>query len=188
VKSLQAIRGWRAYPRLQANAEEIDSFSSWADRLWEGIASRFAMIAVRDSKNLDVLYPPSKRRFIRIRVKQGDTVVGWAVLLDTQMQNAKHFGNLRVGSIVDCLALPGREGYVAQCATKLLNRRGVDLIVTNQCHSGWVNAFQRLGYLSGPTNFVFAVSPELAKLMHPFEESLQRTHLTRGDGDGPIRL
>lgn len=188
VKSLQAIRSLGAYPQPRASVEEVDCFASWADRLWESVTSQFVMIAVRDSNNLNVLYPSTKRRFIRIRVMQGATVVGWAVLLDTQMQNAKYFGNLRVGSIIDCLSVQGSERVVAQAATKLLDRRGVDLIVTNQSHSRWVKAFRQLGYFSGPTNFVFAVSPELAKLVHPFQDSLSQIHLTRGDGDGPIRL
>jgi len=32
------------------------------------------------------------------------------------------------------------------------------------------------------------VSPALGKLMEPLEESLGQTHMTRGDGDGPINL
>ena len=188
VKSLQVIRSVRAYPKRSARVEEVDCFSSWADELWERVAYRFAMIAVRDSKNLNTLYPATNRRFIRIRVWRGETIVGWAVLLDTQMQNAKYFGNLRVGSIVDCLSLQGHERTVVAAATKLLNRRGVDLVVTNQCDSAWIKAFHQQGYFSGPTNFVFAVSPELGKLIHPFDDSVKRIHLTRGDGDGPIRL
>ena len=188
VKSLQVIPSLNAYWQPRARVEEVDFFSSWADSLWEGVAHRFAMVAVRDSNNLNVLYPSSNRRFIRIRVMQAETVVGWAVLLDTQMQNAKYFGNLRVGSIVDCLSVQGSERLVAQAATNLLNRRGVDLVVTNQCHQGWVKAFRQLAYFSGPSNFVFATSPQLTKLIHPFQESFSRIHLTRGDGDGPIRL
>ena len=188
LKSLHAIRSMGALSLSGVRVEEVDSFSPWANCLWERVASRYAMIAVRDASNLDVLYPSTKRRFVRIRVMQGGTVIGWAVLLDTQMQNAKYFGNLRVGSIVDCLSLQGCESIVAQAATKLLNRRGVDLIVTNQCHSAWVKAFRNSGYFSGPTNFVFAVSPDLAKVIHPFQDSFIQSHLTRGDGDGPIRL
>lgn len=188
MKSLQSVRSLRGSPAPRASVEEVDGFSSWADSLWQSASARFAMIAVRDSNSLNVLYPSTKRRFIRIRLMQEQTVVGWAVLLDTQMQNSKHFGNLRVGSIVDCLSVPGHERSVVEAATRLLNRRGVDLIVTNQCHSAWVNAIRKCGYFSGPSNFVFAVSPELGKLMHPFRESLDRVHLTRGDGDGPIRL
>ena len=58
-------------------------------------------IAKRDAATLDCLYPPSDPRFIRIRTDHG-----WAVLLDTPMSAHKQFGDLRVGTIVDCLAPP----------------------------------------------------------------------------------
>ena len=55
----------------------------------------------RDAATLDQLYPPSDPRFLRVRA-----VGGWAVLLDTRMQDHKQFGDMRVGTIVDCLAPP----------------------------------------------------------------------------------
>jgi hypothetical protein len=64
------------------------------------------MIAVRDSEALNTLYPASSNRFLCYKVIGGSSVLRWAVLLDTQMRDHKHFGNLRVRSIVDCLASP----------------------------------------------------------------------------------
>ena len=34
-------------------------------------------------------------------------MVGWAVVLYVPMQGHNYFGNMRVGSLIDCLALPG---------------------------------------------------------------------------------
>jgi hypothetical protein len=103
LRALQGARESRA-PRNEW-AEVVERFSSWADDLWDACKGQYAMVAVRDSENLNILYPAGSR-FLCYKVTRGSAVLGWAVLLDTQMHDNKHFGNLRVGSIVDCLALP----------------------------------------------------------------------------------
>ena len=44
------------------------------------------------------------------------------------------------------------------------------------------------GYLKGPTNFFFATSPELTRMMYPYHKTVENIHMVRGDGDGPINL
>src|ERR1700730_3908188 len=105
------------------------------------------MIAVRDSETLNILYPASSNRFLCYKVTHGSTVLGWAVLLDTQMRDHKHFGNLRVGSIVECLALPEQSFAVVRAATQLPEARGADLIVPNQSSAAWGTALQSAGFL-----------------------------------------
>jgi hypothetical protein len=95
---------------------------------------------------------------------------------------------MRVGSVIDCLARPGREAAVAQAAARFLMRAGVDLMVTNQSHAAWRAAFARAGWLRGPSNFIFAASRKLARRLHPFEEQTARMHVNRGDGEGPTHL
>jgi hypothetical protein len=99
-------------------------FSGWADDLWNACKGPYAMIAVRDSETLNILYPASSNRFLCYKVTHGSTVLGWAVLLDTEMRDHKHVGNLRVGSIVECLALPEQAFAVVRAATQLLEARG----------------------------------------------------------------
>jgi hypothetical protein len=169
-------------------AEDVHGFAAWADDLWKACKGQYAMIAVRDSETLNILYPASSNRFLCYKITRGSAVLGWAVLLDTQMRENKHFGNLRVGSIVDCLALPGEASGVVRAATQVLEVRGVDLIVSNQSHAAWCAALQRAGFLRGPSNFRFAASRELAKLLDPVPTTMARIHLNWGDGDGPVPL
>jgi len=123
--------------------EQVPNFSKWADELWQISKDQYSMVAVRDADVLNILYPPDDPRFIRIRVQEGGEVRGWAVLLDTVMSGNKYFGNMQVGSIVDCLARPESAAKVMAAATEALERRGVDLLLTNQTHrrgamdSGW---------------------------------------------------
>jgi hypothetical protein len=94
------------------------------------------------------------------------------------------YGSMRVGSVVDCFALPGELFSVVRCATQTLERQGFDLILSNQSHQAWGAAFEAAGYLRGPSNFIFAASKKLTELLAPFEEVRPRMHVTRADGDG----
>jgi hypothetical protein len=180
--------GWLAMKLMKHGApvasvkhEMASTFSPWADEIWQRSRDSYAIIAERDTDTLDALYPRSDARFLRVR-----TPGGWAVLLNTQMRDHKQFGDMRVGSIVDCLAPPGEAGAVMQAATSLLENSGVDLIVSNQLHQAWSRALLDAGFRTGPSNYLVALSPAIAALAadkpdHDF-------HFNRGDGDGPIHL
>ena len=186
LKVLQSARAMGG-PRNE-RAEVISGFSGWADDLWNACKGLYAMIAVRDSETLNILYPANSNRFLCYKVTRGSAVLGWAVLLDTQMRDSEHFGNLRVGSIVDCLALPEQASGVVRAATRVLEVRGVDLIVSNQSHAAWCAALQSAGFLPGPSNFRFAASRELAKILDPFPTTMGYIHLNWADSDRPVRL
>ncbi|HEX5432273.1 MAG TPA: hypothetical protein VFW83_09915, partial [Bryobacteraceae bacterium] len=123
-----------------------------------------------------------------LRIRDRDETVGWAVCLDTPMSAGKYFGNMRVGSIVDCLALPQDAGRVVRAAARVLQKRGADLLVSNQSHAAWRKAFRRAGFLTGSSNYVFATSKKLTYLLEQIDPFEAGVHLTRGDGDGPIHL
>ena len=118
----------------------------------------------------------------RIVMKCNGTAIGWAVVGERRKDTK--YGNMRVGSVVDCFALPGELFSVVRCATQTLERQGFDLILSNQSHPAWGEAFKNAGYLPGPSNFIFAASKKLAQLLAPFEEVRAKMHLTRADGDG----
>jgi len=164
------------------------SFGPWADDIWSRCKDRYSLVALRDGTTLNRIYPSSDPRFLRLLVSRGGKHAGWAVMLDTPMSGHKHFGNMRVGSIVDCLAEPEIAGMVVRNATAFLEERGVDLIVSNQASSAWGKAFLAAGYLAGPSNFILALSPMLADRLQPLEAARDHIHMNRGDGDGPIHL
>jgi hypothetical protein len=67
-----------------------------------------------------------------------------------------------------------------RAAASLLEQRGVDLIISNQSHAAWSQALLDAGFRTGPSNYLVALSPALAKA--------DQFHFNRGDGDGPIHL
>ena len=82
-----------------------------------------------------------------------DRTIGWAVLLNNKWWNHRHFGRMRLGSIADCFAAPADAAEVVRCATRFLQQRGVDLIVSNQSHAAWRKAFRASGFLPRPIQF-----------------------------------
>ena len=172
----------------QSSSSVVGRFDGWADDVWQRVRAHHSFIGARDSATLNTLYRPGSGRFIRLQVEQDGRPVGWAVVLDTEMRDHRYFGDLRVGSLVDCLAQPGAERAVVQQATRALTELGADLIVSNQSARSWGDALRGLGFLEGPSGFLFGASRSLARRLGPFEASFPRMHLTRGDGDGPINL
>jgi hypothetical protein len=187
--------GWAAIRALQMRVSQrakwniVAEFSSWADELWERAKAPYGMVAVRDSSTLRILYPAENSRFTRLQVMTADgRTAGWAVTLNTQMEDNRYFGNMRVGTIADCFAAPEDAPTVIDAATAALEAAGVDLIVSNQSHDAWCAALSQGGFREGPSNFFFAASKELAAVLKPPDATFTAIHLTRGDGDGPIHL
>jgi hypothetical protein len=165
----------------KSSCEIAASFAGWADEVFEQSRSEYTLMAARSGRTLDQLYPAGDPRFLRVRAAGG-----WAVLLDTAMEDHKQFGNIRVGTIVDCLAPIDDAVAVIRAATRTLEQRGVDLIVSNQLHAAWCEALSGAGFRRGPSNFLFAASPALAALIPEAEDG--ELHINRGDGDGPVHL
>ncbi|MFN7140372.1 MAG: hypothetical protein ACK4UN_13630 [Limisphaerales bacterium] len=188
IKSLRKIVSTWSPSTKSIHVEVVPNFGAWADTLWSAARESYSLAAVRDAESLNRLYDPSKEKFLRLKISRGDTVIGLAVCLDTQMTKHKQFGAMRVGSIIDCLALPDEEDVVAQSAAQFLQDRGVDIIVSNQSHKAWQRGFTAAGFFKGPSNFIFAASPKLVEAIKPFDKNKDRLHMNRGDGEGPSHL
>ncbi|HYW79080.1 MAG TPA: hypothetical protein VE890_05855 [Thermoguttaceae bacterium] len=189
IKALQTVRYRR--PSLQATGvktETVEEFSGWVDDLWKESSAEYGLAAVRDSETVRLLYPREETRFIRLRTTRQGKAIGWAVLLDTHLTAHKQFGNMRLGSIVDCFSATADTNHVIAAATEFLERRGVDLIVSNQAHAAWCKAFDTCGFMRGPSNFLFAASKALKQRLDEAGVKNDDIHMTRGDGDGPIHL
>jgi hypothetical protein len=169
--------GARVAPQKQKN---VRTFAPWADPLWESSCNSYGLVAERNAATLDALYPASDDRFLRVC-----TAAGWTVMLDTQMRDHLQFGEMRVGSIIDCFASPADAPAVTRAAAAALEQRGVDLIISNQLHHAWSEALLQAGFRKGPSNFLLALSPALAQCVPGPDTGI---HFNRGDGDGPIHL
>jgi hypothetical protein len=189
IKSAQAaasLRSRSASPRVDFTVEEGVEFSDWADELWAQAKETVSFATVRDANTLRLLYPPNFSSDIAstrgLRVSRNGSAIGWAII-GLRRKDPK-FGEMRVGSIVDCWALPENAATVIQAATQALEKDGVDLIVSNQSHHAWCGALEKAGFLKGPSTFIFAASKKLTELLQPQQENPASFHITRADGDG----
>jgi hypothetical protein len=162
--------------------EEVSDFGPWLDPLWSRAADACTMTPVRDSETLRRLYPAADSHFTRLLISRSGAVIGWAVV--GQRRRDPKFGCMRVGSIIDCWAMPGDNLPVLLAASKTLEAEGMDLIVSNHGQQFWSQAFRSAGFLPGPSNFIFSASKKLNELLQPFDQNKFSFHITRADGDG----
>lgn len=188
VKTLQTVRYRQPALAPDLDAERVDEFSDWVDPLWDECKADYGMSAVRDAQTLRVLYPKEKEKVIRLKVTRGRKVIGWAVLLNTQLSAHRQFGAMRLGSIVDGFSAAADAVHVTGAAAAFLRKENVDLIVSNQAHAAWCKALDDCGFMRGPSNFLFAASKELQQLLEQAGVKDHDIHMNRGDGDGPINL
>jgi hypothetical protein len=183
IRLLQARPG---AGRRRGQVERVTSWGPWAGEIWQQYRAACSFAVVRDRSTLDLLYPLDERVSAGV-IRQGATLIGWAAWLITAMRDDQHFGNLRVATILDCVAAPESAGVCASSITRHLEQSGADLVITNQAHSLWQAAFRRAGFLSAASNYLLATSKELTAAIAAGGGE-QRVHLTRGDGDGRIHL
>jgi hypothetical protein len=188
IKSAQTITSVRSRSANSASdfdVEEIGEFSGWADDLWDQAKETVSFATVRDANTLRLLYPPNFTSNIastrRLRISQNGSAIGWAII--GVRRKDPRFGEMRVGSIVDCWAMPENATSVVRAATETLEKDGADLIVSNQSHHAWRSALEKKGFLKGPSTFVFAASKKLTELLQPSTNPAS-FHITRADGDG----
>lgn len=189
IRALHAARSIGKPRTPPAQASAFESFDAWADDLWERCAPLYAAIACRDAATMNTLLPPGGwPHGIKLRVERDGRTLGWSVVLDTQMQDEARFGDLRVGSVVDCLAAPDDAEAVVGASLRFLRGRGVDVAISNQSHPSWIDGFRAHGFEAVAGRRVFAASPALRDALAPFEEAQRGLHLTNMDGHGPMGL
>ena len=185
---VQYLRSDRSPTRQGVSARQIETFDGWADAVWAASRQTIDFGAVRNRAVSSARYDVPGNLLVKVAIEAGGEPCGWAVCLATDHRDNKYFGNLKVGSIIDCLAKPGFEGAIINAATDRLKAEDVDLIVTNQLLPVVGSALRLAGFLSGPSNYLFAASPALKIRLGSSTTDGRRIHINRGDGDGPVNL
>lgn len=181
----------RSLKRLSASAEVVGSFGGWADEVWERSKGRYDAIAVRDAASMNTLVPQEHTTDewpapTRLRVVKDGRVIGFAVTVERRACRDPRFGDLRVGMIADCFGLPEDAGEIVHAAFDHLRDAGVDLVVANQAHPGWIAAFADSGFVPLPGRRLFCAAPELERILAPFEQTRRGLFVSNLDGHGPI--
>src|SRR5437660_8511311 len=183
------LADWALRTRARGDAavriDPVPCFDDWTDAIWAAHAPRYSFVGGRDAAALNATYPPGNGAYLRLRVSRGDGAIGWTGVQDALPGSSDHFGEMRVGTIVDGFAAPEDAGAVIRASTHALAQRGVDLIISNQSHRAWRRALSDAGFLRGPSSWLFAPAPALAALVAAVDPAGHAVHLNRGDGDWP---
>jgi hypothetical protein len=172
----------------KGSIRQVNAWGEWADELWQGCREHCSFAVQRDRRTLERLYPTSDLRTKIFLVECNAKPVGWSVCWNAALKNHRHFGSLRVGSILDCMAYPDAMALTAVLTDREMALQEVDLVLVNHSHAAWVRAFSSAGFLAGPSNYLLAISKRLTELVRAEPQGEERMHVTRGDGDGRIHL
>ena len=174
----------RRHARAPYDAQSCERLGPWADALWEATRDEYGFLAGRDAATVAALMPRTPD-ISWLRVRRSGADVGWACLLyhDFSIGAAdRNFGTLKVGMLADGLAAPEHAAGVVASAVAELERRGADLIVSNQFHPAWIAPLRANGFRDTSSNFAFYASPQASKLLDDWND----VHVNRGDCDGPL--
>lgn len=169
----------------QLRVELVDRFGDWADHLWQRCAASYSFVAVRTSEILNRIYPMGRAGVFRLCISDAGQVIGYAVIQEEESLHSELMGEMRVGTIVDALAQPEHAAAVIWLAARVLQQRGVDVIISNQSHPSWGAALRQAGFLEGPSRCIFAAASDLAEEIRAVDPEGRELHLNRGDGDWP---
>lgn len=167
--------------------EAVDAWGDWVDELWPRLRGACSFAVSRDLPTVRELYPLDDRHRAYLLRRNGRPA-GWMAARYTQMRNDQFFGDLRVATLMDGVAQPDAMRAAVALVSRALARDGADLLVTNQSHADWVAAYRSAGYLPGPSNYILALSKQLAADVEAQPGGFARMHFTRGDSDGRYHL
>ncbi len=181
ILSLQASRRKKRTRLGRLQSEVTPGFDLRFNDIHENAVPQYSFTASRDNSVLTALFPPDTNRVNRLLVTVDSTPVGFAVVTDRPMKDHPRWGNMYVGTILDTFAVPEQADAVITAATDFLEDRGVDLVVTWQVHPYWTSALASTGFLSGPPDLTFTLSPSLRETIETLDDAFTRLHLTAAD-------
>jgi hypothetical protein len=165
------------------SVSEPASLPEQIDELFLRVRGDYGLLCDRRAAAMRKKLPSEDPRISRLVLHRSGQLAGWVAFSVSRLRNHTQFGNMTLGCIVDGLAAPADVAILIGAALQRLEAANCDLLVSNQSHPAWLSALRSHGFFSGPSNFVLALSPDLAARA---EQTV--LHFTRADGDGPINL
>jgi hypothetical protein len=166
---------------LKEEVEVVRRFDARADRLWEKLATRFALSVRRDARYLNWKYvePPHVRYTIAL-LSRGDEVEGYVVYRHLREPQG------RVTQIVDLIADPADERGIqtlAQWVDREARMHDSDKIRCYVTHASFRRVLRRSGYFVVKSGIELTVKVNAVPVPKGFYESSDDWHFTLGDGE-----
>jgi hypothetical protein len=166
----------------------VDAFDASLDEWWRAFSASLGFGLVRDSRQLNAMFPPSVPAFEKLVFQVGGVCVGYAVLLVPEASAARAERGVNLVTVIDFCADAGQlDAAAAALASHLVSLRS-DAAIVNTPHCPTLEVLKAHGFFGRTTSFYLALSPPLRALLDERGIPLNDMIVTRADGDGPIGL
>jgi hypothetical protein len=168
-------------PRPGVKALPIDRFDESFTRLWDRVASKFALVVRRDAAYLNwkFLQAPHLKYSVAAVTRDGEAA-GYVVIRHV------HEPRWKVTLIVDFLADPA-DPRVLRALLRWVDaeaiKAGSDVVRVLTTHSDFARVLRESGYRVGQATMRFVAKVNAIDVPPTFYDSVDRWHVTLGDSD-----
>ena len=182
------MRARQPRPATNIITQQVSQFDEELGRWWEKYSQTKCFGLVRDSGQLNSMFPKSIDAFRRFIFRRNGCVVGFAILLVPEPQQVIALMGANVVTVVDFCACADDLFESAASLACLLRTYNVDAVISNLSHGPTLEALNRVGFRSRATNVFLAISPALQARLNKEGILPEQMIISRADGDGPIGL
>lgn len=169
---------------VPVEVREEQGFDDSYNQLWQAIGGRFGACLARDQKYLQGRFGRNPERYRVLGCRQENRLLGYCIVKTKQFSNDPRMGNMKVGTIVDCLfdpEAPAAFQPLLDAALKMCARDGVHAVLCTASHAAVRRLLRANGFLAIPGNLNFAYHN---RTNTPLQDiPLEAWHLMRGDSD-----
>ena len=169
---------------IKAVVQEEQGFDGTYTDLWRSVRGKFPAAMVRDEPALRARYERKKDRYRFLGCRQGNALLGYFVLKIKACEADARLGDIKIGTIVDCLYDPDLPAigqtlltHAVQCFTK----EGVDVVLCTASLQKIRRLLVMNGFCRIPGNLNCAYHVKAGLPMDDIV--LDDWHLMRGDSD-----
>jgi hypothetical protein len=182
------LRGRVRHRAMKLEITRVAEFDIELDGWWSTYSDEIGFGLVRDSRQLNAMFPTTIDAFERLVFRCSARIVGFAVLLIPKPEDVMRAMGANVVTLVEFCALSAHLEDAAAVLAKWLWRQRLDAVIVNHSHNKTVEALKAVGFWLRSTNMYLAVSPGLQAFLDNVGVGPSEMVITRADGDGPIAL
>jgi hypothetical protein len=178
-----AGRLWHRRPAGAAIVEERQFDASYVE-LAERVKGKFRVWVCRDERYLASRYGHTLGRYRLLACREGTRLLGYCLVKLKQFENDSRMGDLRMGTIVDCVADPDDAGVVnwlLRSGVELCRREQMDVVFCSASHREIRRHLRWNGFL-GMRGTLHVAFHDRTGGLGP-DVPLEAWHLMRGDSD-----
>jgi hypothetical protein len=163
---------------------EEQGFDGSYDELWQAVRGRFGACVARDRKYLQWRFGGKPERYRVLGCRRENRLLGYCIVKTRQFSDDSRMGDMKVGTIVDCLFDPASPAVLQTLlagALRLFKQDNVDAVLCTASHAAVRRLLRANGFFAIPGNLNFALHNRTPL---PIQDvPLDSWHLMRGDSD-----